>query len=80
MWKGKPVVGGDVGGIRLQVVDGETGFLVDGPTECAEALVRLLRDPGLRERMGDAGRERVRERFLTTRELEDHLRLLARLA
>ncbi len=79
MWKRKPVIGGDVGGIRLQILEGETGFLVSDTTACAEAAIRLLGDPALRERMGDAGRERVRERFLTTRELEDHLRLLARL-
>ena len=80
MWKGKPVVGGDVGGIRLQIEDGGTGYLVEGVRACAEAVTRLLLDPGLRERMGAAGRERVRERFLTTRELEDHLRLMRRLS
>ncbi len=79
MWKGKPVVGGDVGGIRLQIVDGETGYLVSSTGECAGAVTRLLRDPEERERMGSAGRDRVRRRFLTTRELEDHLRLLARI-
>jgi trehalose synthase len=77
MWKGKPVVGGDVGGIRLQIVDDETGALVQSVTECAEATTRLLRDPDLRGRMGIAGRERVRERFLVTRELEDQLRLVS---
>jgi trehalose synthase len=71
------VVGGDVGGIRLQVVEGETGFLLQSVTECADATVRLLRDPDLRDRMGAAGRERVRERFLVTRELEDQVRLMA---
>ncbi len=80
MWKGKPVVGGDVGGIRLQVEDEETGYLVRDVPACAEAVTHLLRDPGLRDRMGAAGRERVRERFLTTRELEDHVRLMGRLA
>ncbi|MBI3648054.1 MAG: glycosyltransferase [Actinobacteria bacterium] len=79
MWKGKPVVGGAVGGIRLQVVDGETGYLVDSAEACADRLSALLLDPGLRARMGDAGRERVRDRFLSLRELEDHLRLFASL-
>jgi trehalose synthase len=79
MWKGKPVVGGDVGGIRLQIRDGENGYLVDGTLACAEAITRLLREPDLRGRMGTAGREIVRERFLSTRELEDHLRLIATL-
>ncbi|MGZ5291840.1 MAG: glycosyltransferase [Actinomycetota bacterium] len=80
MWKGKPVVGGDVGGIRLQIVDGETGFLVGSVPECADAVTRLLQEPDLRDRMGAAGRERVRRGFLTVRELEDHVRLLSRLA
>jgi len=40
----------------------------------------LLRDPALRARMGAMGRERVRERFLSLREIEDYLRLIARVA
>ncbi|MFM7718647.1 MAG: glycosyltransferase [Actinomycetota bacterium] len=80
MWKERPVVGGDVGGIRIQVEDGATGFLVDSVATCAERIVELLLDPGLAERMGKAGRERVRERFLTLRELEEQLRLLASIA
>lgn len=80
MWKGKPVVGGNVGGIRLQIDDGVTGYLVDNTLACAEAIIRLLEEPNLGERMGEAARRVVRERFLTTRELEDHLQLLGRLA
>jgi trehalose synthase len=80
MWKGKPVVGGDVGGIRLQIRDGVNGYLVDGAIACAEAITRLLREPDLRERMGTQGRKIVRDRFLSTRELEDHLRLIAGLS
>jgi len=80
MWKGKPVVGGNVGGIRLQIEDGVTGYLVDNALECAEAITRLLLEADVRERMGEEGRRIVRERFLTTRELEDHLNLMARLA
>ena len=80
MWKGRPVVGGDVGGIRLQIVDGQTGFLVSSVEQCAERAARLLADPGLRERLGEAGRERVRERFLTLRELEDYLALMTKVA
>jgi trehalose synthase len=79
MWKGKPVVGGDVGGIRLQLEDGVSGYLVDSVPACAEATMHLLREPDLRDRLGYNGRERVRERFLPTRELEDHLRLFAEL-
>jgi trehalose synthase len=71
MWKGTPVVGGDVGGIRLQIEDGVSGYLVDSTEETAARMVELLRDDELAEWMGEAGRTRVRERFLTLRELED---------
>jgi trehalose synthase len=80
MWKWKPVVGGDVGGIRLQIEDGVTGFLVDGIGRCAERVVELLKDPQRRTAMGEAGRERVRQHFLSLREVEDTFRLIARIA
>ena len=80
MWKAKPVVGGDVGGIRLQIEDGRTGFLVDSVEACAERTKVLLHDPDLRERLGETARERVREAFLTVREIEDYLRLMAKVA
>jgi trehalose synthase len=79
MWKERPVIGGNVGGIRLQIEDGVSGYLVDSPQECAGRLVELLRDPKRREEMGRAGRARVRDRFLTVRELTDYLTLLASL-
>lgn len=79
MWKERPVIGGNVGGIRLQIEDGVSGYLVDSPQECARRLVELLRDPNRREEMGRAGRARVRDRFLTLRELTDYLTLLASL-
>ena len=77
MWKGRPVIGGHVGGIRLQIEDGVNGFLVTSVEECADRMVRLLEDEELRSRMGRAAHERVRDRFLTTRELEDCCRLLS---
>ena len=80
LWRGTPVVGGREGGTPLQVRDGIDGYLVDGPRETAERIVELVRDPGLAVEMGRAGRERVRERFLITRVLEDELRLLATLS
>jgi trehalose synthase len=79
MWKGKPVVAGDVGGIRLQVESGVTGFLVGTAEGCGACVAELLRDEELARRMGEAGRARVRERFLSTRELEDIVGLLASL-
>ena len=80
LWRGTPVVGGRDGGTPLQVRDGIDGYLVDGAAETAERVVELVRDPGLAIGMGRAGRERVRERFLITRVLEDELRLLAALS
>ena len=71
MWKGTPVIGADVGGIRLQIEDGVSGYLVDTVEQMAARMVELLRDDELAEWMGEAGRTRVRERFLTLRELED---------
>ena len=79
MWKRKPVVGGRVGGITLQIEDGVTGYLVDSPDECADRIGGLLGNPSSRRRMGEAARDRVREKFLTLRELEDYLNLIAKL-
>jgi trehalose synthase len=75
MWKGTPVIGGNVGGIRYQIQDGENGFLVSSVEEAAGAIVRLLKDDRLRVRFGKAARESVRRRFLTTRLLEQYLDL-----
>ena len=77
LWKGTPVIGGSEGGLALQVRDGVDGYLCDGVEETAGRLVELVRDPGLAVEMGRAGRERVRERFLVTRALEDELHALA---
>jgi trehalose synthase len=77
MWKGKPVVGGAVGGITLQIEDGVSGYLVDSVEYCAARVSELIGDPDLRDRMGRAGRERVRERFLCLREIEEYLRLIS---
>jgi len=79
MWKEVPVVGGNVGGIRLQIEDRVNGFLVDSVEGCAERIVELLSDVELRSKMGRAGRERVAERFLTLRELEDYVRMFSAL-
>ncbi len=80
LWKGTPVVGGNVGGIPLQVIDGETGYLVADAEGCARRCLDLLRQPEMARRMGQAGREHVRRNFLTTRKLMGYLNLLERLA
>jgi trehalose synthase len=79
LWKGQPVIGGNVGGIPLQVLDGKTGFLVDSVEACAKRTIELLRHPDEVERMGQAAREHVRRNFLTTRHLADYMRLLSEL-
>ena len=75
MWKGKPTIGGDSGGIRVQIEDGVNGFLVSSPEECATRLVALLQDPALRSHMGAAARESVRQRFLLPRLALDWLKV-----
>ena len=77
MWKGTPVIGGDVGGIRYQIESGVNGFLVSSVEEAAECIVRLLKDEKLREEIGQKARETVREKFLLTRYVEQYLDLFA---
>jgi trehalose synthase len=75
MWKGTAIIGGNVGGIRYQIKDGVNGFLVNNITEAAARIVQLLKDEGLRRRLGKAARETVREKFLLSRNLEQYLDL-----
>jgi trehalose synthase len=77
MWKERAVIVGNVGGLRIQVEDGVSGYLVDSVEACADRIVDLMADPELRTSMGRAGREQVRERFLTIRELTDNLELVS---
>jgi trehalose synthase len=76
MWKGKPVIGGDVGGIRLQVVNHHTGFLVNTPEGAAHRIRYLLHHKDRIEAMGREAREFVREHFLLTRHLREYLTLM----
>lgn len=75
MWKGRAVIGGNVGGIRVQIADGVNGYLVDSPEECGRRIVELLQNPELRQNLGQAARERVRQQFLLPRLALDYLRL-----
>lgn len=77
MWKGTPVIGGRVGGIRHQIEDGINGFLVENVEQAAQRIVQLLRDRALRERLGKKAKAAVRARFLMTRLMEDWLDLMA---
>jgi len=80
LWKGKAVIGGNVGGIPLQVIDGETGYLVDSVESCADRILNLLKNPELNQKMGKSGKEHVRKNFLITRHLRDYLRLFQKIA
>ena len=75
MWKGKPVIGGDVGGIRLQVVNHHTGFLVNTPEGAAHRIRYLVHHREQIREMGDVAREFVRDNFLLTRHLREYLTL-----
>ncbi len=75
MWKGKVVVGGNVGGIRTQIEDGVNGYLVNSLQECAQRIMRLIHEPELREQMGWAAQESVRQRYLLPRLALDYLRI-----
>jgi trehalose synthase len=79
LWKGRPVIGGNVGGIRLQVINHHTGFLVDTPEGAALRLRYLLRNRKEYERMSATARSFVREHFLITRHLREHLTLMVAL-
>jgi trehalose synthase len=77
LWKGRPTVAGRVGGIPLQIEEGESGFLVSTPDETAARVLEILADPELGRRLGKAGKEHARRRFLTPRLLRDWLRLFS---
>ncbi len=73
LWKRKPVIGGAVGGIKLQVISGVTGFLVHSPEGAAKRLAQLLGDGGLRARLGENGYQHVKQNFLLTRHVKDYM-------
>jgi len=78
LWKRTPVVASNVGGIPMQIEDGENGFLlehgdVDG---FADRIVHILKNPVEAKRMGEKAREKVRDKFLITRLLSDYLYML----
>jgi trehalose synthase len=76
LWKGTPVVAGRVGGIPMQMPDGIGGFLVDDIPGCIEKTEYLLKNPGDAKRLGESGRNHVRNGFLITKLLADEIRLL----
>ncbi len=82
MWKERAVVASRVGGIQDQIVDGESGVLIDDPLDllaCGEAIAALLADPERAGLMGDAARRRVVDRFLGVQRLREYVELVASL-
>jgi trehalose synthase len=82
MWKGRPIVATAVGGIQDQVIDGETGVLLEDPEDLdayGDAVRTLLEDPERAQRLGKAAKLRVRDEFLGARSLLDYLNLVAKL-
>jgi trehalose synthase len=75
LWKGTPVVASRVGGIPLQIQDGVNGYLLepDDYDGFANKIVEILKNPKIRDQVGKAGRETVKEKFLITRLLGDYL-------
>jgi trehalose synthase len=80
LWKARPMVAGNVGGIVRQIQDGETGWLVDSAQACAQACIEILEDPATARQRARAGKEYVRSQFLTPRLLRDWLALFNELS
>jgi trehalose synthase len=80
LWKSRPTVAGNVGGIVDQITHGETGWLVNSSSECADACLEILADPERARQLALAGKEHVRRNFLTPRLLRDWLALFNRLS
>jgi trehalose synthase len=80
LWKEVPVIGGNVGGIPLQILHGKTGFLVNSIEDAAEKTLWLLKHPVEAKKMGKQGREHILKDFLITRHLQDYLKLFSSLS
>ena len=78
LWKGKPIVASNVGGIPRQVIDNKTGFLVEPHDlqRCADIVIEILKHPKVGNLLGEQGKEHVRKNFLITRHVINDLKLL----
>jgi trehalose synthase len=82
MWKARPVVASRIGGIQSQIVDGQSGVLLDDPSDLAAfggAVTELLLEPRRASEIGEGARERVRDKFTSPRSLLDYLELASQL-
>jgi len=79
LWKSKSVVASKVGGIPLQITDKKTGLLCTDIETCADDISRLLKNKALALRLGKNGHDLVKEKFLITRELKEHLKIFKKI-
>ena len=81
LWKGTPVVASSVGGIPSQVIDGKDGYLLE-PMDLdgfADKIIHLINNPDVAKKMGQYGRNHVKNNFLITRHLLDYIHLMKKL-
>ena len=76
LWKETPVIAGNTGGIPLQMTGSLSNYLVDTIEECAEKIVYLLENPSISKRLGEEGKEIIKQNFLMSRLLKDELTLI----
>jgi trehalose synthase len=79
MWKGRAVIGGNVGGIGHRILHGQSGYLVSDVDQAAATIAALLLNPASRRNIGERARQRVRRHFLLTRLLEKWIDLITQL-
>jgi len=76
LWKGKPVIAGNVGGIPLQIKDNDTGYFFDTTVKTAKKVIDLLNNPEIAKATGERGRVYVRDHFLMPDRITDYLQTL----
>ncbi|GAI73108.1 unnamed protein product [marine sediment metagenome] len=76
LWKERPVVAGNAGGIPLQMTGDLSNYLVSDIKECAEKAIKLLKSPDLAEKLGKEGRKHIEKNFLMPRLVRDELKLI----
>ncbi len=77
MWKQKPVIGGNAGGIKLQIENGKNGFLVNSPEQAGKRIIELIKNPNFAKKLGKQAKKTVANKFLTPRLLQDYLELFS---
>jgi trehalose synthase len=81
LWKGTPVVTSNVGGISSQVIQGKNGYLLQ-PKDYngfAEKIIYIIKNPKIAKKMGEFGKEHVKNNFLITRHLLDYIKLMKKI-